>query len=181
MTESTSPVAHPAVDDPACRVAIVEQEGSLVRQQGLVAATDLPVGAAVLYINGAVQDYATRYSVQIGIDSHVDCTPDVVGQEGATINARYPWRLLNHSCDANCVLHHRVLVAVRPIRAGEPVTFDYDTNEWQMSDPFDCCCGAPMCRGRIRGFSFLSQASRQRLAKLLSPHVVALANARRCS
>ena len=56
-----------------------------------------------------------------------------------------------HSCDPNCRidLAQRVLVALRPIEAGEAITYDYETTESWFSHPFWCLCGSRRCRGRI--------------------------------
>jgi len=56
-----------------------------------------------------------------------------------------------HSCDPNCCidLHDRVMVAVRPIAAGEPISFDYETTETWFTHPFWRLCGSRRCRGRI--------------------------------
>jgi len=73
-------------------------------------------------------------------------------------NARY----INHSCDPNCTINDRAeVVAIRPIKAGEEITFDYVTlseEEWgngsgfHFWDPrwtFECQCGAEHCYGLI--------------------------------
>jgi hypothetical protein len=56
-----------------------------------------------------------------------------------------------HSCDPNCCVSfpNRAMVAIRPIAAGEAITFDYETTERWFSHPFWCVCGARRCRGRI--------------------------------
>jgi uncharacterized protein len=56
-------------------------------------------------------------------------------------------RSFNHSCDPNAGISHRsTLVAVRDIRSGEEITFDYSLTisptEWSMK----CRCGTPTCR-----------------------------------
>jgi len=66
---------------------------------------------------------------------------------------------LNHCCDPNSGLKIRgeqvVLIAIRNIKQGEEVCWDYSTtmdeNEWEM----DCDCKSPKCRGRIRDFKHL--------------------------
>jgi hypothetical protein len=63
------------------------------------------------------------------------------------------------------------LVATRPIAAGEPVTFDYDSNEWDMISPFPCACGAADCRAMIRGYRHLDAATRRRLEPVISAHL----------
>jgi SET domain-containing protein len=65
---------------------------------------------------------------------------------------RNPARLLNHSCAPNCeaVLEDdRIwVVALRDIRAGEEITFNYG---YDLEDYRDhpCRCGAPGCVGYI--------------------------------
>ncbi len=58
---------------------------------------------------------------------------------------------VSHSCDPNCQidLQGRVLVALKTIAAGEPISFDYQTTERRFAHPFDCLCGFSGCRGRI--------------------------------
>jgi uncharacterized protein len=71
------------------------------------------------------------------------------------LNGKVSWnpaRLINHSCapncDAECIEGRIWLIANRPIRAGEEVTFNYnyDLEDYQ-SHP--CRCGAPECVGYI--------------------------------
>jgi SET domain-containing protein len=58
---------------------------------------------------------------------------------------------LNHSCEPNVgFAGNVVLVALRDVEAGEELTTDYamfDTAQGEMA----CECGAPTCRGTIRG------------------------------
>lgn len=49
-----------------------------------------------------------------------------------------------------------LIVRAAEIQEGELITLDYNVMEIDMSDPFDCLCGAPKCRGRISGFSNLA-------------------------
>lgn len=159
-------IPHPLVDHPACRVLIDRANDQL----GVYARDHLPVGTAILFVDGQATTRPTRHSVQVGIDEHIDVPPDA-GEHDA------PWRYLNHSCDPVAVLHGRVLVALRDIPRGDPVTFDYDGNEWDMAAPFACGCGAANCRGWIRGFRHLGDLQRLRLLPRLSPHLVALLRA----
>jgi len=57
-----------------------------------------------------------------------------------------------HSCEPSCRISFpdRAMIAVRTIGPGEPITFDYQTTDRQISQPFDCHCGSRRCRGRIK-------------------------------
>ena len=60
--------------------------------------------------------------------------------------------MLNHSCGPNSGLRGQIgIVAMRDIAPGEEVTFDYAMCDGSPYDEFDCCCGAPQCRGRVTG------------------------------
>ncbi|MBP7605347.1 MAG: SET domain-containing protein-lysine N-methyltransferase [Spirochaetes bacterium] len=77
---------------------------------------------------------------------------------------------INHSCDPNCGFRvddgRAYLFAIRPIRAGEEITFDYSTSMdedfWEMN----CRCGCAACRGRVRDFRHLPAETRERYMAL---------------
>ena len=89
--------------------------------------------------------YQDRY-VQVGPDEYL-------GPSGRVDD------LVNHSCDPNAGLRFAdgavLLEALRPIAAGEEVSWDYSTtlkdSDWRMP----CDCRAPGCRGVIGNFDTL--------------------------
>jgi len=65
-----------------------------------------------------------------------------------------PTDFFNHNCDPNTGFKGQIfLVAMRDIRAGEEVTFDYcmvlKRHRWQVPYLIECNCGAADCRGRV--------------------------------
>jgi hypothetical protein len=85
---------------------------------------------------------AQAYTIQIGPDRYIDTEP--LG------------RFTNHSCAPNAgVAADQLLMALRPIKPGEEIRFDYSTtmseNYWTLA----CGCGEPECRGVIRDFHLL--------------------------
>ncbi len=64
-------------------------------------------------------------------------------------------RYINHSCEPNCGIKGLfVIVAMRNIKKGEEITWDYEMTEnsdWQMH----CTCGTASCRKIIRAYRFL--------------------------
>lgn len=64
-------------------------------------------------------------------------------------------RFVNHSCEATSLSAgwFDFEVAIRDIRPGEQVTDDYGT--LNMDGEFDCLCGAPTCRGRVKSDDLL--------------------------
>jgi cyanophycin synthetase len=79
-----------------------------------------------------------------------------------------PLRFLNHSCEPNCGLLIRCGVedievhALRPLKAGEELTLDYNTFEAEvqfLAGP--CLCNTPGCLGAVRGYKHLPEERRE--------------------
>ena len=88
-------------------------------------------------LDAAPQDNRTN-SVQIGPTHYM--VPDVVG----------PGDHINHSCEPNAGIAGQViLVALRDIRAGEEVCYDYAMTDTSDYDEFPCACGSAICRGFV--------------------------------
>lgn len=153
---------------PSARVVPASADGSL----RLVAGRAFSMGESILTVDGVIQSVPSRYSIQIGIDQHVEQPASTTREEE---RERYPWRYLNHSCAPNASLHGRDLRALRPIAEDEEITFDYLTTEFDMATPFRCGCSAQQCQGEIRGFRHLSPEQRARYVPRTAAHVQALA------
>lgn len=65
------------------------------------------------------------------------------------------WRPVNHACDPTAWLEGLDVVARVPLRPGDEITLDYATFYDERMPAFDCACGAPSCRGVIRGTDHL--------------------------
>lgn len=123
---------------------------SLIHGIGGFVRTDLKAGTRVVeYVGKRItkqesieccrqgNEYVFRLDEETDLDGSVDWNP-----------ARY----LNHSCGPNCeaelIEGHIWIVALRDLRAGEEVTFDYgyDLEEYRKHP---CHCGAPQCAGFI--------------------------------
>lgn len=127
-------------------------------------------GEVVVPLEGHPAMHPTRFSIQVGKKAHL-----------APISERAsPWGSMNHSCNPNLAIdvQRRVIVARRPIAAGDELCFDYHTTEWDLNEPFICRCGALDCVGLVRGFAHLPVA--RQLARLAdaAPHIHVLLAAR---
>lgn len=148
----------------------------VVRSAGeyrLVAIHPVAAGTLLFKIQGELTTQPTRYSVQIGENVHIDLGS---GHSAEEILDRYFWRFMNHSCEPSALIRDREVIALRDINPWEAVTFNYNTTEWEMAEPFDCGCGSSDCLGKIQGLKYLTPAQRERLAMVaphLSRHVVA--------
>ena len=92
-------------------------------------------GELLFEIAGEITRTPTRYTVQIDQNAHIDLNDSHNIEE---ILDRYCWRFMNHSCEPNTVIRGRNVVALRPIRPWEEITFNYNTTEYQMAEPFQC-------------------------------------------
>lgn len=88
------------------------------------------------------------------------------GEEGMVIDGFGMAMFINHCCDPNCETEDdggRIFVkAVRDIRAGEELTYEYNLHD-SDDEEGDCYCGAKKCRGTM--FSDAEVRRRARKAK----------------
>jgi len=107
--------------------------------QGLIALRDFEVGEVVFAFTGFFTSEITLFTLQVrpGLYLH---DPFVMGK-------------VLHCCDPNmyCDMEKRMFTAIKPIKAGECVTMDYEQTEDQLYRAFHCECGAESCRGYIAG------------------------------
>ena len=83
---------------------------------------------------------------------------------------------INHSCNPNSFIAFKesgpFLLALKPIRKGEEVTYNYLTTEWDMGTHyFQCRCGAEDCIGFIKGFKHLGERWKNKLSPLVTPYL----------
>ncbi|HEY3358964.1 MAG TPA: SET domain-containing protein-lysine N-methyltransferase [Polyangia bacterium] len=125
-------------------------------QEGLFAREAVERDEILVVYDGPVVDHATRYSIQIDDDRHLDGTPDSSA-------------FINHSCDPSAYVDWRGLClrARRAMPAGAEITCDYHTTDWELYEPFTCGCGAAACRGEIRGFKHLGADEQRALERWL--------------
>lgn len=102
----------------------------------------------------------TRYSLQVDVDIHVRMDE--------------PFELVNHSCDPNTGvklnnLGGYDLVAMRHIKNGEEITFDYAMTEWISIAVPDCKCNSNICRKKIEGGKYLSKDLLNKYDGFLAP------------
>lgn len=164
MTDDSPSMSQPKSETRAARRVGIGLKNDAHR---IIATESIDTGAVILEIHGVFVDHPSKYSVQVEESLHVE----LPGAEGLTQSPDiHPWRCLNHSCDPNAALVGLNLVALRPIRQWEEVTFDYNTTEYEMSTPFACNCGH--CnRTMIRGFRFLPTDQQRRLYPRLAAHL----------
>ena len=86
---------------------------------------------------------------------------------------------VNHSCDPNCGVRENPerggfdFVAMRPIAAGEQITFDYAMRNHVIEHfPARCQCGADNCRGTITGWKDLPEERKAAYGRFVAPYLL---------
>ena len=101
-------------------------------------------------------------SLSLQVEENLFLVPNPIG-EGDYVN---------HCCEPNAGLSGQIaLVAMRDIRPGEEVCFDYAMSDTTPYDEFDCECGAVHCRGRVTGDDWRIPALQERYAGYFTPYV----------
>ena len=108
----------------------------------------------VAKLSGVITSHTTLDTIQI--------TP--------TLYFSDPWfcRFLLHSCDPNLEINLEQLGvrALKDISPDEYLTIDYATTDDTVAFQFACRCGAPNCRGWVKGRTEqISEEGRSHLAK----------------
>ena len=72
------------------------------------------------------------------------------------IDLEPPGVYFNHSCVPNAAIQKDVfLIALRPIKSGEEICYDYSTTIFERRETMNCQCGTPRCRKVIGDFDDL--------------------------
>jgi len=80
---------------------------------------------------------------------------------------------VNHSCDPNSgIMGQIALVALHPIAPGDEICFDYAMTDSTRYCEFECWCGAPNCRGRVRADDWRRPELRRRYGRHFSPYLL---------
>ncbi len=147
----------------------INVEPSPIAGVGVFALQDVPAGALV---HRMVGDVATldEMSVRVFAGAMAASDPFQI-EDDLFLDLEEVSRSFNHSCDPNVYVRgDDELVALRPIPAGEEITFDYSTTMKYDAEKIralghepwtcPCLCGVERCRGVIDEFKTLPQERR---------------------
>ena len=129
--------------------------------KGVFALKDFQKDELILYITGEVAEINNPHSLSKYDLDH--CFPfDREGKLYKYVLPNDPWQYLNHSCNPNAgIKNNRDLVAMKPIKKGEEICFDYSMNnidDWTMK----CHCGSKNCRKIISTFASLDEETKKK-------------------
>ena len=161
-------VAH----DSAERVPAVSEPVEVRNERhgrSVFAVRDIAAGETILKAWGPRLPQRSRHTMQVDVDTHI--MPD-----GVMV-------LVRHSCEPTCGVLVRAnereieVRALRPIQAGEEITFDYNTFEYELDlGGGPCLCGAAKCRGRVPGYKHVAAEVRARYGEYVAEYLRVLEN-----
>jgi len=125
---------------------------SPIEGKGLFARRRIRRGEIVAIKGGHVYDARTLAKIKRRIAaSYIQIADGVFFGARAAAEVRRNKMFINHSCAPNLGIRGQIVfVAIRDIRAGEELTYDWAMEE-NRRDPTRCRCGARGCRGVLSG------------------------------
>lgn len=133
----------------------------------LFAKRDFKKGELVWLINGPIVKTPTTYTIPISHTLFIDPVPY---QNLA--------RNMNHSCEPNCGIRHRVeVVAMRDIKKDEEVAIDYamivpEYSTEMTEENSKCLCGKTGCRGKLGSYRELPEEIKKKYEGYISDSVL---------
>lgn len=139
---------------------------SAIHGMGGFASTEIPAGTRIIEYVGEKIDGAQMLKRCEGGNEYI-----IAVDRGQYVDGSVEWnpaRWLNHSCAPNAEAsreENRIYIrAVRDIKAGEEITFNY-CYDLEDLEEHPCRCGAKNCVGYIVAEQFFTDAVRRRSAK----------------
>lgn len=131
--------------------------------KGVFARQKIKRGEVVAVFDGAFYD-----------NDFEDWTDDLLShaiqyQKAAWRDSRGIARLINHSCEPNCGIKKLFrIVAMRDIKKGEHITWDYEMTEKSSWMKMRCRCGTPSCRKIIGNYARMPKSTRKKYRGYIS-------------
>jgi len=136
-----------------------EVRSSDIQGKGVFATVDILKGDSILKMDDT--HVITDGTKLTEYQKEYEC--DWLG-DGKTILMQAPEKHINHSCSPNTYAKTingvRTVVAMKDIKSGEEITYDYAINGYYDSDT-PCCCRSINCRGTISPNFFKLPKERQ--------------------
>ncbi|MBK1826032.1 SET domain-containing protein [Haloferula rosea] len=139
---------------------LCEIRGSVIHGQGVYATQDIKAETQIIEYIGELIDKDESENRAWAQHEHAEKTGDAAVyiftlDKKWDIDGNVPWntaRLINHSCDPNCeawIVGKRIFIyALRDIKAGEELSFDYGF-DIECYEDHPCRCGSGECIGYI--------------------------------
>lgn len=136
-------------------------KGSKIEGKGVFAVAPFKKGETICVFGGeriSIPELKRRYK-----EGKERISDPLQISERQYLDVDKPFVYVNHSCEP-CAgfVKTCTLIALRDIKIGEEITFDYSATEWtwehfgeNMEWEMKCVCGSKTCRGTVTQFPFL--------------------------
>lgn len=130
--------------------------------QGLYAKKNIKMGENILKFTGAIIDFNKAVLKAPGYEGD-----PLQISKSIYVNLQPPGRFVNHSCEPNAGIKNDIeLVALRNIKVGEEIYFDYSTTMDEDYWVMQCGCGSTNCRKVIKDFKYLPSHIKRKYLEL---------------
>lgn len=142
---------------------ILQIKDTVTKGQGLYADKTFHPNELVMSVRAkSIYDRRYSHSIQKDWQEHIEM--------------ELPAILINHCCDANIgILDNDKgafdFIALREIKNGDELSWDYECSEYEISTPFHCKCGSIKCRGILRGFKYNRDDIKERYAPFYTSYL----------
>jgi len=134
-------------------------------EKQLITNCKLKKGTLIFNLTGDICSHASKYSIQIDQNKHIDVP------KGKMEDPLYCWAFLNHSCTPNTYIKNKQLIAITDISPKSELTFNYNTTEYKISNPFKCNCSHKNCRKEINGYKYLTEEQKIEISDFTAPYL----------
>lgn len=87
----------------------------------LIASRNYKKNSLIKKLQGKILKKPTKFTIEIGPSKHI------LDKYGI---------YMNHSFNPNCKIFNQSIISIKNIKKGDELTFNYNTNETKMSNPF---------------------------------------------
>ena len=145
---------------------------SLIEGKGLFARRAIRKGEIVAIKGGHVYDERGLAKIKSKIAaSYVQIADGFYIGAATAAEVKKNKIFINHSCRPNVGIRGQIIcVALRDIRAGEELTYDWAMEE-NAPDSTPCRCGAPNCRGLLTGRDWMRRDLQRRYKGYFSSYL----------
>lgn len=135
---------------------------------GVYAQKNIAEGETIITLKGVFKDFPSKYSIQVDAHIHLHPLHDNPHRDHSI------WTSLNHNCIPNSYISTKdmTLKSLTEIAAGEEITFNYNSTEYDMAAPFNCDCKSKNCYGEIKGFKYLSPTRQTELSPIILEYLL---------
>ncbi len=145
---------------------------SKIQGRGVVSTRSIKKGEMICRLQGkeiTIKQLIRAYKIKLR-----DTDPLQVA-DTKYIDLEKPYIYINHSCNPNAaIVRYNDLIAIKNIKAGEEITFDYSANEYQSEQHWQewpgiwkikCRCGSTKCRKVITDWAYSPKAWQRKYIK----------------